>query len=236
LDLAGQGEYRKRIANLPEAPAEPGGDPDLSLVRRAREGSFEAFDTLVGRHERYLYTLALRIVRNVQDAEEVVQETFLSVVEHIKDFAEQSTFRTWLVRIATNHALKVLRRRRTHRAIQMSGPDPDERRPLPHPQFIAPWRDEPLNLAQEKETQRLLVEAMEAIDDKYRLVFQLRDVQGLSTEETARALAITESNVKVRLLRARLMLRERLTLALGDRDRQVTPHHREEPTTPKVKR
>jgi RNA polymerase sigma-70 factor, ECF subfamily len=235
LDLAGQGKYRERTANSPEAPAEPGGDSDLSLVRRAREGSFEAFETLVGRHERYLYTLALRIVRNVQDAEEVVQETFLSVVEHIKDFAEQSTFRTWLVRIATNHALKVLRRRRTHPAIQMSGPDPDERRPLPHPQFIAPWRDEPLNLAQEKETQRLLAEAMEALDDKYRLVFQLRDVQGLSTEETARALAITESNVKVRLLRARLMLRERLTLALGDRDRQVPPHHRE-PTTIKVER
>ena len=236
MGSAGQAENRERTATLLEAPAGADGDPDLSLVRRARDGSFEAFDTLVGRHERYLYTLALRIVRNEQDAEEVVQETFLGVVEHIKEFAEQSTFRTWLVRIATNHALKVLRRRRTHPAILMNGPDPDERRPLPHPEFIAPWRDEPLNLAQEKETQRLLAEAIEALDDKYRLVFQLRDVQGLSTEETARALGLTESNVKVRLLRARLMLRERLTVALGDREREVAPHHRKEPTALKGER
>ena len=150
----------------PASSAAPGAHPDLPLVRRAREGDYDAFAKLVGRHERYVYTLALRIVRNVQDCEEVVQETFLSVVEHIKEFAEQSSFRTWLVRIATNHALKVLRRRRSHPVASMDGPDLDERRPLPHPEFIAPWRDEPLNLAQGKETQQLLTEATEALDDK----------------------------------------------------------------------
>ena len=216
-------------------PVGPDADPDLPLVRRARAGRYEAFEQLVARYERYVYTLALRVVRDRQDAEEVVQETFLSVVEHLKDFLEHSTFRTWLVRIATNHALKVLRRRRSHPEVRLDLADPAERRALPRPEFIAPWRDEPLHLAQERETQRLLTEATDGLDEKYRLVFLLRDVEGLSTEQTAEALGITKANVKVRLLRARLMLRERLTRALGDPDRGVRANHRhadEEPAVP----
>lgn len=207
-------------------PAGPAVDLDLPLVRRARAGSYEAFEELVGRYERYVYTLALRVVRDRQDAEEVVQETFLSLVEHLKDFREHSTFRTWLVRIATNHALKVLRRRRSHREVRLDIAGSDERRALPRPEFIAPWRDEPMHLAQMRETRRLLTEATDVLGEKYRLVFLLRDVEGLSTEQTAEALGITEANVKVRLLRARLMLRERLTRALGDPAQRVQPDHR----------
>ncbi|HEX2973206.1 MAG TPA: sigma-70 family RNA polymerase sigma factor, partial [Tepidisphaeraceae bacterium] len=87
-------------------------DPDHLLVQAARNGDFEAFERLVAQYEQSIYTLAMRIVRKSQDAEEVVQETFLSVVEHLKDFQGASTFHTWLVRIATNHALKILRKRR----------------------------------------------------------------------------------------------------------------------------
>lgn len=201
-------------------------DPDLPLVREARGGRYEAFEQLVARHERYVYTLALRIVHDVQDAEEIVQETFLSVVEHLKDYREESSFRTWLVRVATNHALKVLRRRRTHHEQSLGDADGDEEaRPLPHPEFVAPWREEPENVAQRHETQELLTEAMSGLEEKYRLVFLLRDVEGFSTEETAAALGISEANVKVRLLRARLMLRERLTRTLGDPLRQVQADH-----------
>lgn len=212
---------------MPPPTTPPAADPDLPLVREAREGRYEAFEELVARHERYLYTLALRIVHDVQDAEEVVQETFLSVIEHLADFHEASSFRTWLVRIATNHALKVLRRRRARheRAFAGSDDEDDGDRPFPHPQYVAPWRDEPDIVAQRHETQELLTEAMSDLEEKYRLVFLLRDVEGLSTGETAALLGISEANVKVRLLRARLTLRERLTRTLGDPLRQLRADH-----------
>jgi RNA polymerase sigma-70 factor (ECF subfamily) len=207
---------------MTDAPASTA-DDDEELVRRARQGSFDAFEVLVSRHERYIYTLALRIVRSVHDAEEVVQESFLSALEHLTGFAGASSFRTWLVRIATNHALKLLRRRRAHPAFSLDASSPDDDGPLPHPDFIAPWRDRPESMAERHETRRLLAEALDALEEKYRLVFLLRDVEGLSTGEASHALNISEANVKVRLLRARLMLRERLTRALGDAQRQVRP-------------
>lgn len=204
-------------------PQEPSAaDPDLPLVRRAIAGDYGAFEELVARHDRSLFTLARRIVGNATDAQEVVQETFLSLVEHLGDFAAQSTFRTWLVRIATNHALKILRRRRTHPMAQTGDGDEET---LAHPHYIAPWRRSPDEIAQDHETRALLAGAIDRLDEKYRVVFVLRDVEGLSTEETARSLGISEANTKVRLLRARLMLRERLTRAFGDRTRQVTPAH-----------
>ena len=196
-------------------------DADRPLVQRAREGDFEAFEHLVARYERRLYTLAMRIVRNVQDAEEAVQETFLSVVEHLRDFREQSTFHTWLVQITTNHALKILRKRRGLKTVPIDNGDDQ---PLPHPQVIAPWREEPSAIAQRREARDLLDQAMEQLDEKYRFVFLLRDVEGLSTAQTAETLGITVTNTKVRLLRARLLLREHLTKAFGDEAKRLMPH------------
>jgi len=205
-------------------------DPDDRLVTAAMAGSFAAFEALVARYERPTYSLAMRMVRHAEDAQEVVQETFLSVVEHLKQFRRQSTFHTWLVRIATNHALRVLRRRKRNRAVPLET-DHDEAQPLPHPDFIAQWRDEPSSLAQQSEVRRILEDALSELDEKYRLVFVLRDVEGLSTEETAKALDIGISNVKVRLLRARLMLRERLTRQLGDPHTRLPAHGHEDVTS-----
>jgi RNA polymerase sigma-70 factor (ECF subfamily) len=199
-------------------------DPDAEWVHLAREGDYSAFEKLVELHEGHVYDLATRIVRRREDAEDVVQQTFLSVMESLDGFAGESRFRTWLIRIATNHALKILRKRRGLPTVSLK-PEEDEPAELPHPQFIAPWRQEPGEIAQARETQALIGLAMDELDDKYRLVFLLRDVEGLSVGETAEALGISESNVKVRLLRARLMLRERLTRALGDPQRQVVGGH-----------
>jgi RNA polymerase sigma-70 factor (ECF subfamily) len=196
-------------------------DPDAEWVRRAREGSYEAFEQLVARHEGSIYTLALRIVRRPEDAEDVVQQTFLAVLEHLDGFEGQSQFRTWLVRIATNHALKVLRKRRGLLTTSMESASEDDYTTLPRPEYIAPWRNEPGEIAQRRETLQMLNDALDQLDEKYRLVFLLRDVEGLSTEETARELGISVANVKVRLLRARLMLRERLTRTLGDAERRI---------------
>jgi RNA polymerase sigma-70 factor, ECF subfamily len=201
-------------------------DPMRPLVEAARAGDYAAFEKLVELNENALYTLAIRILQRRHDAEDLVQETFLSALEHLHDFRGQSAFRTWLVRIATNHALKALRRRKTRHAIPLDSPD-DDRQPLPHPRFIARWRDDPAELVQQRETARLLDDAIASLDEKYRLIFLLRDVEGLSTEETALALGISVANAKVRLLRARLMLRERLTRELGDPAERLEPHPHE---------
>jgi len=202
-------------------------DPDLPLVRRAKQADFSAFEELVSRHERRLYNVAIGIVRHAQDAQEVVQATFLSVVEHLDQFREESSFATWISRIATNHALKLLRKRKSRRTVSLDGrpQESDDATPLPRPDFVADWRDNPEQLAQDHETRELLAQALDELDDKYRLVFVLRDMEELSTRETAETLGITESNVKVRLLRARLMLRERLTRSLGDEAHAVSLGH-----------
>lgn len=202
-------------------------DDERRLVRRAKEGDYAAFGSLVGRYERRVYSLARRIVGQVQDAEEVVQQTFLSVIEHLKEFREEARFSTWLTRIATNHALALLRKRAQQQAAPLSsGRTEEDAEGLPHPEYIAQWRETPEQIASRRETRRLLDEALEQLDEKYRVVFLLRDVEGLSTAETAEALGLSTANVKVRLLRARLMLRERLTRQLGDEATQVVAGHK----------
>jgi RNA polymerase sigma-70 factor, ECF subfamily len=200
---------------------------DHQLVRRAKQGDFEAFEALVALNERRIFSLAMRIVAQRQDAEEVVQQTFLSVIEHLADFREESQFSTWLMRIATNHALVLLRKRSRRRTVPLveDGGDDDDYSKVPRPRFIARWRDTPEHIASRRETRQLLDDALDELDEKYRLVFLLRDVDGMSTAETADALGITEANVKVRLLRARLMLRERLTRVFGDEAGQVQREH-----------
>jgi RNA polymerase sigma-70 factor (ECF subfamily) len=199
---------------------------DAELVRRAKAGELSAFEVLTARHEQRVYTLALRMLHHEQDAEDVTQQTFLSALENLAGFREEARFSTWLLRIATHAALKVLRKRRGLDVVSLdeaTQPDPDTDH-IPHPEYIADWRESPERLVQNRETRRLIEEALAELDEKHRLVFLLRDVQGLSVRETAEVLGITEVNVKVRLLRARLQLRERLTRAFGDPARRLTPH------------
>ena len=196
-------------------------DEDRELVRRARGGEYEAFGRLVSKYERRVYTRALRIVGREADAEDVVQETFLSVVEHLGAFREESAFAGWLLRIAANHALKLLRKRRGLSTVPLR--EEGEGEGFERPAYIARWREEPERLAERPEVKRLLAEALDELDEKHREVFVLRDVEGLSTEEAAAALGITSGNVKVRLLRARLRLRERLTRVLGDEATRMVP-------------
>jgi len=201
-------------------------DDDLPLVRRAMGGDYAAFESLVTKYERRVYGLARRIVGQSQDAEEVVQQTFLSVIEHLDGFREEARFSTWLTRIATNHALVLLRKRARNRTVPLADDrSSDSYESLPHPEFIAQWRETPEQIASQRETRQLVDDALQDLDEKYRVVFVLRDVEGLSTAETAEALDITVSNVKVRLLRARLMLREALTRTFGDEATRVFPDH-----------
>jgi RNA polymerase sigma-70 factor (ECF subfamily) len=209
-----------------ESPRQPPPD-DLELLHRAQDKDFAAFEELVARYEKRIYALAMGILRQHQDAENVVQETFLAVVENLHAFREEASVSTWILRIATNHALKVLRKRRGLPTVPLEA-DADPRdgyAGMPHPDFIARWRENPEDLAVRAEIRRLLDEALAELDEKYRVVFLLRDVEGFSIEETAAILGLSKANVKVRLLRARLLLRERLTRRLGDEANRLFPAH-----------
>ncbi|MCW5553777.1 MAG: sigma-70 family RNA polymerase sigma factor [Verrucomicrobiae bacterium] len=197
--------------------------PDAELVRRAKAGDLAAFEELVNRHERRIYTLALRIVQNPHDAEDVTQQAFISALEGLAKFREEASFATWLNRIATFAALKIIRKRKGLDTISFdAATEPrEEYDAVPLPEFIADWRDSPEELVERNETRRLLEAALAQLDEKHRLVFLLRDVEGLSVRETAEALGLSEANVKVRLLRARLQLREELTRRFGDPSRQL---------------
>jgi RNA polymerase sigma-70 factor (ECF subfamily) len=204
---------------------------DLELLRAAREGRWEAFEELVTRFEPRVLRLAWRILQQREDAEDATQQTFINVMEHLDQFREEASVSTWILRIATNQALQALRKRRRRETVPLetqTGRGDDET-PLPHPEFIAQWRDDPVELAQRNEVKELLAQALGELDEKYRVVFVLRDVEQYSIKETAEMLAITPSNVKIRLLRARLQLRERLTRVLGDEATRMEPADHEHP-------
>jgi RNA polymerase sigma-70 factor (ECF subfamily) len=191
---------------------------DAELVGRAQGGDLAAFEGLVSRHEGRVYTLALRMLRHEQDAEDVTQQAFLSALEHLKTFRGESSFSTWLLRIAAHAALKVIRKRKGLETVSLEAAteENEDYGTVPHPEYIADWRQGPEALVERNELQRLLDEALGQLDAKHRMVFLLRDVEGLSVRETAEALGLSEGNTKVRLLRARLQLREILTRTLGD--------------------
>jgi len=191
---------------------------DTELVRHAKAGDLAAFEELVTRYERRVFSLAHRMLDNQQDAEDVTQQSFLSALEHLAGFREESSFYTWLMRIASHAALKVIRKRRGLPAESL------EELSVPHPEFIATWKESPAKIAQQNETGQLIEDALAQLDEKHRLVFLLRDVEGLSVKETAEATGLSEANVKVRLLRARLQLRERLTRLFGDPSTRLIPH------------
>ena len=131
---------------------------------------------------------------------------------------------TWVLRIATNFALKKLRKSRGLPTVSLDRQE-ESYGTIPHPEVIAEWRETPDVLAERAELRKLLDQAIAELDDKFRVVFVLRDIEGMSTEETAEILGLTQSNVKVRLLRARMHLRERLTRELGNESTQVRPSH-----------
>jgi RNA polymerase sigma-70 factor (ECF subfamily) len=201
--------------------------PDGDLVSLAKAGGLDAFEALTNRYELRVYGLAMRMLRQEHDAEDVTQQTFLSVLENLEGFRGEASFSTWVLRIASHAALKIIRKRKGLNTVSLEeATEPaDDLNSIPHPEYIADWRESPEHLVERNEVRRLLDDALSRLDEKHRLVFLLRDVEGLSVRETADALELSEGNVKVRLLRARLQLREELTLVLGDPKRQLVKSH-----------
>jgi RNA polymerase sigma-70 factor (ECF subfamily) len=182
---------------------------DAELVARARDGDPAAFEELVQKYERKVFRLAKNITNNDEDAEDVLQETFLKAYSHLDGFQGNSKFYTWLVRIAVNEALMKLRKRKSDKMVSLDeGIETGEETMV---REIAVWEDDPEQRYSQAEIRAILQQAISALRPAFRTVFILRDIEELSTEETANLLDLSIPAVKSRLLRARLQLRERLT-------------------------
>jgi len=184
-------------------------DDEAAIVAQARLGDAKAFSELLRRYEGKIFRLALHITQNREDAEDVLQEAFLKAYEHLNQFQGQSKFYTWIVRIAVNQALMKLRKRKSDRSVSLdetidTGEDTVARE-------IAAWDENPEQQYSREEINEILKSAIDGLAPIYRAVFVLRDVDELSTEETAEALELSVPAVKSRLLRARLQLRDKLT-------------------------
>jgi len=191
------------------ATSVPTGFDESVLVAQAKAGDQNAFAELVNRYERKIYRLAKNITRNDEDAEDVLQDAFLKAYTHLDNFKGDSKFYTWIVRIAVNEALMRLRKRKTDRSVPLD--EPVELGEETVTREIAVWDDNPEQRYSQEEWRRILDEAVDELKPDFRTVFVLRDIEELSTEETAETLGISVPAVKSRLLRARLALRERLT-------------------------
>lgn len=191
------------------ATQEAGIFDESALVDKDREGDLAAFNELVNSYSRKIFRLAKHITQNEEDAEDVLQETFLKAFEHLGDFQGQSKFYTWIVRIAVNESLMKLRKRKSDRSVPLDEPvDTGEDTVV---REIAVWDENPEQKYSREELGQILDEAVQGLRPAFRTVFVLRDIEELSTEETAEALGISVPAVKSRLLRARLQLREKLT-------------------------
>jgi RNA polymerase sigma-70 factor (ECF subfamily) len=184
---------------------------DADLVRRAAGGDDEAFEELMNRHQSRVYHHALRMMGNSQDAEEVLQDTFVQAYRNLAKFEQRSRFSTWIYRIATNEALMRLRKARRKREVSLD--DAFGERGVDE---IRDFARSALDEVMDAEVSSLLEKALADLPEEYRAVFVMRDVDGLSNAEVAEILDVSVPAVKWRLHRSRLFLRDRLSQLLRD--------------------
>lgn len=195
--------------------------PDVALVERARAGDAAAFEKLVRQYDRPIFRVAQHITQNREDAEDIVQDVFLKAYNKLNQFQGNSKFSTWLTRIAVNESLMRLRKRKTSRTVSMDQDVQTEEGSIPRD--FADWTPDPEQQYSQSELGDILQKTIAGLAPGFRTVFTLRDIENLSTEETANALGLSVPAVKSRLLRARLQLRERLSRYLKRKDGSVKP-------------
>ncbi len=195
---------------------------DRELAAQAKQGDRSAFTELVNRYARNIFRLARHITKNDQDAEDVLQETFLKAYSRLEQFHGDSKFYTWLVRIGVNESLMKIRRRKDGKFVAL-----DQEIETGEGTLV---RELPADVENpeehygREEIRQALSRAIDGLADAYKTVFVLRDVDGLSTEETAQALELSVPAVKSRLLRARLQLRDKLKRILGKNGQYAQNH------------
>ena len=183
---------------------------DVELVRRARTGDIEAFEKLLGRHQQRVLRVVLSIVKEPMDAEEVAQEVFLTVFEKIDKFRGDASFTTWLHLVAVNAALMQRRKKKADRSVPLDEVMPafDDKGMIAA--NVGDWTERAEDPVLKQEARAVIETAVDKLEEIYRTVFTLRDIQGFSTEDTAAILDLSIAAVKTRLHRARLFLRSEL--------------------------
>jgi len=193
---------------------------DEEVVTRVLAGETGMFEIIMRRHNQRLYRVARAILRNDGEAEDVMQDAYVRAYEHLDQFAAKAKFSTWLTRIAVHEALS--RQRRGNRYQELEPMSERERDPMDRFASLAP---DPEQQASNSEVRRLLEEAVEKLPDAYRTIFILLDIEDMSTTDAADVLEITEDNVKVRLHRARALLRKSLYARAGMERKEAFNFH-----------
>jgi len=190
-------------------------DDDARLIEAINAGQKNKFMNLVNRYQQRLYNFGLRMCRDRSDAEDLVQETFLNVFKYLKDFRYETKFKNWMYRIASSVCIKKRRRSKfaPQRELSLEEFMPAEGGPEGE---VPNWAVMPIDKLLNNELSDVIQDAIQSLPEKYKLVIVLRDMEEFSTEETAQILKISSANVKVRLHRARLFLREKLQEYFGN--------------------
>ncbi len=192
-------------------------DQDRKLLDAINEGDSDLFNDLVHKYEGKLYNFGLKVCKNVNDAEDLVQESFINVFKSMKDFRHETKFKNWLYKIAANVCWKMKRKSRFAPEQEISI---EEFLPSDHKSVdkkSSEWASAPVDHLLNRELSARIKEGVDKLPEKYKLVLILRDMEGFSTEETSNILSLTVQNVKVRLHRARLFLREELKEFYGNK-------------------
>jgi RNA polymerase sigma-70 factor (ECF subfamily) len=203
----------------------PISDEDAPLVKASQAGDGAAFELLVSRYDRKLFRIAYNIVHNTEDAQDIVQDTFIKVFQHMGRFQAQSKFSTWLYRIVVNQSLMEMRTKRGKPVpVELSLNDDEEEGRLPID--FSDWRPNPEEQYTESQLRELLTRLLQELRPALRVVFIMHDIEGQPLQEVADALDLTLSAVKTRSLRARLHLREQLTIHFKRDVRTMRAHER----------
>jgi RNA polymerase sigma-70 factor, ECF subfamily len=181
---------------------------DLDLVHASKNGDVSAFDQLVKRYDRRLFRIAQSVTHNKEDSQDAVQEAFMRAFQNLNQFREDSQFSTWLIRITVNQSLMKLRKQRAIREVSLDEDFQADREILP--MEVTDWAPNPEHLYFAAELRDILIKTLEELSPLLRTVFVLRDIEGLSIDQTAEVLNVSHAAVKARLFRGRLQLRERL--------------------------
>lgn len=193
--------------------------PDVALVEASKNGDTAAFEKLVRQYDRQIFRTAQHITQNREDAEDITQDVFMKAYNKLNQFQGNSKFSTWLTRIAVNESLMRLRKRKTSRTVSMDQDVQTDEGSIPRD--FADWTPDPEQQYGTSELGDILQRTIAGLSPAFRTVFTLRDIENLSTEETAQALGLSVPAVKSRLLRARLQLRERLSRYMKRKDGSV---------------
>lgn len=184
---------------------------EITLIEEAKQGNRKALSDLVKLYEQTIYNFSFKICRDREKAENIMQETFYSFVKSLHQFDGNSKLSTWLYRIVANHCMMAARKMKNYHFVSLENDD-DE---LFEDRYTADWSRLPDKFTEDKELKNILDEAINKLSPEYRVVFLLRDVEGLSTEETAKVTELTVPAVKSRLHRARAFLRNELNNAFA---------------------